>query len=38
MKGKVVTSLLAVALTITFIGFAGSAPAQDKPADNKVKE
>jgi hypothetical protein len=40
MKGKVVTSLLAIALTITFIGFAGSALAQDKPADNMeiVKE
>jgi hypothetical protein len=40
MKGKVVNSLLAVALTITFIGFAGSALAEDKPADNMeiVKE
>jgi hypothetical protein len=40
MKGKVVTSLFAIALTITFIGFAGSALAQDKPADNMeiVKE
>ena len=40
MKGKVVTSLLAIALTITFIGFAGSALAQDQPADNMeiVKE
>jgi hypothetical protein len=40
MKGKVVTSLLATALTITFIGFAGSALAQDQPADNMeiVKE
>ena len=40
MKGKVVNSLLAIALTITFIGFVGSALAQDKPADNMeiVKE
>jgi hypothetical protein len=40
MKGKVVNSLLAVALTITFIGFAGFALAEDKPADNMelVKE
>jgi hypothetical protein len=40
MKGKVVNNLLAVALAITFIGFVGSAPAQDKPADNMeiVKE
>jgi hypothetical protein len=40
MIGKVVNSLLAVALTITFIGFAGSALAEDKPADNMeiVKE
>ena len=40
MKGKVVNSLLVIALTITFFGFAGSALAQDKPADNMeiVKE
>ena len=40
MKGKVLNNLLAVALTITFIGFVGSALAQDKPADNMeiVKE
>lgn len=40
MKGKVVNSLFAIALTITFVGFIGSAPAQDKPADNMeiVKE
>jgi hypothetical protein len=40
MKGKVVNSLLAIALTITFIGFAGSALAEDKPAGNMeiVKE
>jgi len=40
MKGKVVNSLLAVALITTFIGFTASALAQDKPADNMeiVKE
>ena len=40
MKSKFVNSLLVVALTITFFGYAGSAPAQDKPADNMeiVKE
>jgi len=40
MKGKVVNSLLAIALTIIFSGFVGSALAQDKPADNMaiVKE
>ena len=40
MKGKVVNSLLVIALTITFFGFAGSALAQNKPADNMeiVKE
>jgi len=40
MKGKVVNSLLVVALTITFLEFAGFALAQDKPADNMeiVKE
>jgi hypothetical protein len=40
MKGKVFIHLLAVALTITFIGLISSAPAQDKPADNMeiVKE
>ena len=40
MNGKVVNSLLAIALTITFIGFVGFASAQDKPADNMeiVKE
>jgi hypothetical protein len=40
MKAKVVNNLLAVALIITFIGFVGSALAQDQPADNMeiVKE
>ena len=40
MKGKVVSSLLAIAMTITFIGIVGFAVAQDKPADNMeiVKE
>jgi hypothetical protein len=40
MKAKVLTSLLAIALTITFIGIVGFAVAQDKPADNMeiVKE
>ena len=40
MKGKVLTSLFAIALAITFIGIADFAPAQDKPADNMeiVKE
>ena len=40
MKGKVLISLFAIALTITFIGIVGSAQAQDKPADNMeiVKE
>ena len=34
MNGKVVNSLFVIILTITFIGFDGFAPAQDKPADN----
>ena len=34
MKGKVLTSLFAIVLAITFIGIADFAPAQDKPADN----
>ena len=40
MKAKVLISLFAIALTITFIGVAGFAQAQDKPADNMeiVKE
>jgi hypothetical protein len=40
MKGKFVNSLLVIALTITFFGYAGSALAQDKSADNMeiVKE
>jgi hypothetical protein len=40
MNGKIVNSLLAIALTITFVGFVGFASAQDKPADNMeiVKE
>ena len=40
MKGKFVNSLLVIALTITLGGFAGSALAQDQPADNMeiVKE
>jgi hypothetical protein len=40
MKGKVITGLFTIALTITFIGFVGSVLAQDKPADNMeiVKE
>ena len=40
MKGKVLCNLLAVALTMTFIGFAVSAVAQETPADNMeiVKE
>lgn len=40
MKGKVITSLFTIALTITFIGIVGFAQAQDKPADNMeiVKE
>jgi hypothetical protein len=40
MKGKVLTSLFAIALAITFIGIADFALAQDKPADNMeiVKE
>jgi len=40
MKRKVVSNLLAVALIITFVGFVGSALAQDTPADNMeiVKE
>ena len=40
MIGKSVKSLLVIALTITFFGFAGSALAQDTPADNMeiVKE
>ena len=40
MKGKAVNSLLVIALTITFFGFAGFALAQDTPADNMeiVKE
>ena len=40
MKRKVVCNLLAVALIITFVGFVGSALAQDTPADNMeiVKE
>ena len=40
MKGKVLTSLLTIVLTITFIGTLGFALAQDKPADNMeiVKE
>jgi len=40
MKLKVLTSLFAIALAITFIGIADFASAQDKPADNMeiVKE
>ena len=40
MKGKFLNSLLAIVSTITFFGFAGSALAQDQPADNMaiVKE
>ncbi|MBW2705083.1 MAG: hypothetical protein JRD84_02100 [Deltaproteobacteria bacterium] len=40
MKAKVLTSLFAIALAITFIGIADFVPAQDKPADNMeiVKE
>ena len=40
MKGKVLTSLFAIVLAITFIGIADFAPAQDQPADNMeiVKE
>jgi len=40
MQGKMVKILLTIALTITFFGFAGTALAQDKPADNMeiVKE
>ena len=40
MKGKVITSLITTALTITFIGIVGFAVAQDKAADNMeiVKE
>jgi hypothetical protein len=40
MKGKVLTSLFAIVLAITFIGIADFALAQDKPADNMeiVKE
>ena len=40
MKAKVISGLLAIVLTITFIGIAGSGQAQDKPADNMeiVKE
>ncbi|MGB5749195.1 MAG: hypothetical protein WBM69_19595 [Desulfobacterales bacterium] len=40
MKGKFLNSLLAFAVAITFIGFGGSALAQNKPADNMeiVKE
>jgi len=40
MQGKLVNTLLRIAVTITLIGFAGSALAQDKPADNMeiVKE
>jgi hypothetical protein len=40
MKGKFVNRLLVIALTITLVGFVGSALAQDKPADNMeiVKE
>ena len=40
MKAKLVNNILAVALIITFIGFVGSALAQDQPADNMeiVKE
>ena len=40
MKGKVVNTLLAIALAITVVGFVGIASAQDKPADNMeiVKE
>ena len=34
MKGKVINNLLATALTIIFIGYVGSALAQDTPADN----
>jgi len=40
MKTKVLTSLFAIVLAITFIGIADFASAQDKPADNMeiVKE
>ncbi len=40
MKAKVITSLFVIVLSITFIGIAAFASAQDKPADNMeiVKE
>jgi hypothetical protein len=40
MKGKVIYSILAIALAVTLIGFAGFTLAQDQPADNMeiVKE
>jgi hypothetical protein len=40
MPGKLINKLLTIALTVTLIGFAGSATAQDQPADNMeiVKE
>ena len=40
MRGKVINSLVAFVLAITFIGIFGFAMAQDKPADNMeiVKE
>ena len=40
MKGKVITGIFTIVLTITFIGTVGFALAQDKPADNMeiVKE
>jgi hypothetical protein len=40
MKEKAVNILFVIAVAITFIGFGGFAPAQDKPADNMqiVKE
>ena len=40
MQGKLVNTFLVIAIAIALIAFAGSAPAQDKPADNMeiVKE
>jgi hypothetical protein len=40
MKGKILSSLFAIVMTISFIGIFSSAMAQDKPADNMeiVKE
>ena len=36
MKGKFVIRPLAIAISITFIGLVGLAPAQDKPAGKCV--